>query len=255
LSYRVIGLNPSNPSNSMNPNNPKMDKSLTLVEHLEELRNRIIKSVIFIIIISCLVYNFVNVIIPNVVKPVGKLVFIAPQEAFITNIKISFFGGLFLSSPFVLYQIWQFVSAGLKRSEKKYTLIFGPLSFIFFILGITFGYFLIVPIGIKFLLGFATDLITPMITISRYISFVGTLTFAFGVVFQLPIASLFLTKIGIVTPKFLSTKRKHAVVFIFITSAIFTPPDVITQCLMAIPLLVLYEVGVIFSKIVYRQPI
>lgn len=111
---------------------------------------------------------------------------------------------------------------------------------------------LIVPIGIKFLLGFATDIVVPMITISKYVSFVGSLTLAFGAVFQLPLAILFLTKIGVVTPQFLSNKRKHAVVFIFIAAATLTPPDVITQSLMALPLLLLYELGVIFSKLAYR---
>jgi sec-independent protein translocase protein TatC len=189
---------------------------------------------------------------PNLIKPAGKLVFIAPQEAFIANIKIALFGGLFLASPFVTYQIWRFVSAGLKRNEMKYTLIFGPLSFLFFLLGIAFGYFIIVPIGIKFLLGFATELVTPMLTISKYISFVGMLTLAFGVVFQLPVVSLFLTKLGIITPYFLSSKRRYAVVFIFLLAAVLTPPDIITQCLMAVPLLVLYEIGIIFSKIAYK---
>lgn len=228
------------------------DRRLTLVEHLEELKIRVIKSIIFIIICSFFVYNYVNSILPVLTRPVGKLVFIAPQEAFITHIKIAFFGGLFLSSPFLLYQVWRFVSEGLKPNERKYALIFGPLSFLFFILGAAFGYLVIIPVGIKFLLSFGTDFITPMLTISRYISFIGTLTFTFGVVFELPLISLFLTKIGIVTPQFLSSRRKQAIVFIFILAAIFTPPDVITQCLMALPLLILYEIGIIFSKSVYR---
>ena len=229
-----------------------VDKELTLVEHLGELKGRVIKSVIFIIICSFFVYNYIDYILPVLTKPVGRLVFIAPQEAFITYVKIAFFGGLFLSSPFVLYQVWKFISCGLKPNERKYTSIFGPFSFLLFVLGSTFGYFVIVPIGIKFLLGFATELITPMIAVNRYISFIGTLTLAFGLVFQLPLISIFLTKIGIVTPLFLSRKRRHAIVFIFILAAIFTPPDIITQSLMAIPLLVLYEIGIIFSKLVYK---
>ena len=230
------------------------EEKITLTEHLEELRSRIIKSIISIILASGIVYSLIKKIIPHLARPAGRLVFIAPQEAFIANIKIAFIGGIFLASPLILYQIWRFISAGLEKNEIKYTLIFGPLSFVFFVSGALFGYFIIVPIGIKFLLGFATDFVTPMITISNYISFIGTLTLAFGVIFQLPIVSLFLTKIGIVTPYFLSSKRRHAIVFIFIFAAILTPPDVITQCLMAVPLLVLYELGIIFSKIVYRRP-
>lgn len=229
-----------------------LDNKLTLVEHLDELRSRVIKSVIFIFICSCVVYNYVDVLLSILVKPVGELVFIEPQEAFVTNIKIAVFGGLFLSSPFVIYHIWRFVSAGLSSSEKKYALLFGPVSFLFFLLGTSFGYFIIVPIGMHFLLGFATDFIAPMITVSRYISFIANLTFAFGVVFQLPLIILFLTKVGIVTPAFLSSKRKHAIVVIFILAATLTPPDVVTQALMAVPLLILFEIGSIFSKLAYR---
>ncbi len=229
------------------------DNKLNFIEHLSELRNRIIKSIIFIFICSVFTYNYIDVLLAILVKPVGKLVFIAPREAFIANIKIAFFAGLFLSSPFVLYQVWRFISVALKRNEKKYALIFGLLSFVLFILGCIFGYFIIVPIGINFLLGFSSDFVTPMITISRYVSFVGTLTFAFSLVFQLPLIILFLTKIGIVTPKFLSARRKEMLVFIFILAAVLTPPDVITQVLMALPLIVLYELGIVFSKIAYRS--
>lgn len=230
----------------------KDDKKLTLTQHLEELRAKIIKSVVVIIICSLALYSSIGSFLSVLVKPVGSLVFIAPTEAFVANIKIAFFGGLFLSSPFVLYQIWQFVSTGLNKDERRYVMIFAPLSFIFFLLGAVFGYLIIVPIGIKFLLGFATDSIRPMITISRYISYVGMLTFSFGLVFQLPLISLFLTKIGLVTPLFLSARRRHAIVLIFVTAAILTPPDVVTQCLMAVPLLILYEIGIVFSKFAYR---
>ncbi|MFC1708629.1 twin-arginine translocase subunit TatC [Candidatus Omnitrophota bacterium] len=230
------------------------DKKLSLVDHLEELRTRVIKSLIFIAVITCLVYNFANKILFILVQPVGKLVFIAPAEAFITHIKISILGGLFLSSPFVLCQIWQFVASGLELNEKKYVVIFWPLSFVFFVTGSIFCYLVIIPIGIKFLLGFATDFITPMITIDRYISFIGMLIFSFGLIFQLPLISLFLTKIGVVTPRFLSDKRKHAIVIIFILASALTPPDVVTQCLMAVPLILLYEVGIIFSKFAYKPP-
>ncbi len=229
------------------------DKGLLLVEHLQELRARLIRSVIAIIAASCIFYAFSEKVLRYLVKPVGGLVFIAPAEAFIATIKVAFFGGLFLSSPLIIYEIWQFIQTGLKKDEKKYALFFAPASFTLFILGVCFGYFIIVPIGLDFLLRFATDFMTPMITASKYISFIGTLTLSFGVVFEIPLISLFLTKIGVVTPDFLSRRRKHAVVFVFIAAAILTPPDVVTQCLMALPLLVLYEVGIIFSGFIYRK--
>lgn len=229
------------------------DKELGLTQHLEELRSRLIKSIAAIVICFIGVYSFVDRIMAAVIKPVGELVFIAPTEAFVTRMMIALLGGIFASSPFLVFQVWRFISVGLRENESKYITIFGPFSFIFFVLGTLFAYFLIIPLGIKFLLSFATDSITPMISLSKYVSFVGTLTLAFGLIFQLPIAILFLTKIGLVTPHFLSTRRKNAIVLIFIGAAVLTPPDVVTQCLMAIPLLILYEIGIIFSKLAYSR--
>lgn len=228
------------------------DKKLTLVEHLEELRGRVIRSVIVIVVTTCLVYSFVGSILSVMVKPIGKLVFLAPQEAFMANIKVAFWGGLFLTSPFILYEVWKFISVALDIRERRLVSIFGPLSFLFFILGTSFGYFVIIPIGIKFLLAFSTDYLVPMISISNYVSFVGALTFVFGLVFELPLALLFLTKLKLVTPQFLSQKRRHAIIIVFIVAAALTPPDVVTQFLMAVPLIILYEVGIIFSKLVYK---
>lgn len=149
------------------------DKDLTVVEHLTELRSRIIKSLICILLVGCIVFAYVDTILILIIQPVvGKLIFIAPQEAFVTQIHIAFFAGLFISLPFILYQIWAFVSIALLPHERKYILIFGPLSFIFFCLGALFGYMIIVPIGISFLLAIATEYASPMITISRYVSFV-----------------------------------------------------------------------------------
>lgn len=229
------------------------DKRATIVEHLNELRNHIGKSLIFLLVCSVIIYSSIDKILLFLSKPVGKLVFIAPQEAFTTNIKIAFFVGLLFSSPFILYQIWKFVSLGLLPKERKYIRIFGPLSFLLFVIGFTFGYLIIVPIGMKFLLGFASEILAPMITISKYISFVFNLSFAFSLVFQLPIVILFLTKIGIVTPAVLKKRRKEAIVLVFIAAAIMTPPDVVTQVLMAVPLILLYELGILFSRLAYKK--
>jgi sec-independent protein translocase protein TatC len=229
------------------------DKKLTLVEHLEELRGRIIKSLVVFLLCTAGVYNFTPKVIPLLAKPVKKLIFIAPQEAFITYIKVSLLLGFFLSSPFILYEIWKFIATGLMPRERRYILIFAPLSFIFFILGSCFAYFIVVPLGIRFLLGFANDFVTPMITISKYVSFVTMFVLIFGIVFELPLIILFLTKLNIVTPQFLRKKRKHMVVLIFILAALFTPPDVVTQLLLSFPLLLLYEMGVFLSKIAYAS--
>ncbi|MFC1620817.1 twin-arginine translocase subunit TatC [Candidatus Omnitrophota bacterium] len=226
------------------------DKKLTFVGHLEELRTVIIKSAVFMIITSVFVYTFTDKIFSHLVKPLSaSLVFIAPQEAFITNIKIALFGGLYFSSPFILYQVWDFISAGLRKRERKYASLYVFFSFIFFVIGSYFGYFLIVPIGIKFLMSFGTANVVPMISVGKYVSFVCMLTLVFGLVFQLPLIILLLTKTGIVKPQTLAKNRKYAILVIFIVGAILTPPDVITQCLMAIPLIALYELSIFLSKI------
>ncbi|MFC1570281.1 twin-arginine translocase subunit TatC [Candidatus Omnitrophota bacterium] len=228
------------------------DAKLTLIAHLDELRNRIIKSVLAIVGATCLAYLFIDEIFPVLIKPVGRLVFIAPQEALVANIKIAFFCGLFLAIPVILFQIWRFISSGLDKKELKYVHIFAPLSYVFFLAGSSFCFLVIVPITIDFLMGFARSDIIPMITISKYVSFVGTLTLTFGLVFEIPLASFFFTKIGWVTPEFLAKKRRIAIVVIFISAAILTPPDVVTQCMMAIPLIVLYEIGILFSKAAFN---
>jgi len=225
------------------------EAKFTFIEHLEELRQRIIRSIIFVLMASALTYVFRDKILIFLSRPAGRLVFIAPAEAFITSIKIAIFGGFYISSPFILYQAWRFVSTGLEGGEGRYVLSFGIFSFMLFVLGSLLGYFIIVPVGLKFLMAFGTEYLTPMISVGKYVSFVISLSFAFGLVFQLPLVILFLARMGIVTPRFLSEKRKYAIVIIFIAAAILTPPDVITQCLMAIPLLVLYEIGILLSRI------
>lgn len=231
----------------------KSPKDLSFFDHFDELRSRLIKSILSLLVASGLFYIFVDKVFALLIKPVGKLVFTAPGEAFVARIMLALFGGLFLALPVILYQIWRFVAAGLRESEIKYVRFFAPCSFFLFILGALFAYFVTIPISIRFLLSFSTDLIVPMITIKSYISFVGTMLLAFGVVFELPLVLMFLTKIGIATPAFLIEKRKYAVIIILIVSALITPPDFITQLIMAVPLVILYEVGIFASKLTYRE--
>lgn len=221
-------------------------------DHLEELRSRLIKSVLAVLAAAFLFYAVADEVFAFLVKPVGRLVFTAPGEAFIARMTLALFGGLFLAFPVVVYQIWRFVAAGLKENEIRYVRFFAPCSFVLFVVGGLFAYFIAIPICIRFLLSFSTDVIVPMITIKSYISFVGTMLLAFGVVFELPLILMFLTKIGVATPAFLIQKRRHAIVIILIVSAFITPPDVITQLIMAVPLIVLYEAGVIAAKLTYR---
>ncbi len=226
---------------------------LSVWGHLDELRSRFLKSFIAVVIAACFFYPYVDSFLAFLIKPVGKVVFTSPADAFIVRLMLLICGGVVLALPVVIYQIWQFAAVGLKENEKKYIRFFAPASFVLFLAGCVFGYWIIIPVGMKFLLSFATDSIVPMITLPNYISFIVTLVLAFGLCFQLPLVLMFLAKIGIVTPAFLVQKRKHAIVLILIASAILTPsPDAISQVLMAGPLLVLYELGVVASKFIQR---
>ena len=217
--------------------------------HLDELRSRLIKSFIAVVVAACFFYPSVDRFLAFLIRPVGKVVFTSPADAFVVRLMLLICGGVVLALPVVVYQLWQFVAAGLKEDEKKYIRFFAPASFVLFVVGCVFGYWVIIPVGMKFLLSFATESIVPMITLPNYISFILTLVLAFGLCFQLPLVLMFLAKIGIVTPAFLVQKRKHAIVLILIASAVLTPsPDAVSQILMAGPLLVLYELGVVASK-------
>ncbi len=228
-------------------------KDLSFFGHLDELRSRLIKAVVAVVICSCIFYVFIDAILAAIIKPVGQLVFTSPTDAFFSRMILTLFGGFFLSLPFILYHIWAFVSIGLTQKERKHVMFFGPFSFLLFVAGGVFAYFIVIPISLRFLLSFSSRLLVPMIAIDKYITFVGMLILAGGIIFELPLVLVFLTKIGIATPEFLRQKRKHAIVLILIVSAILTPPDVITQILLSVPLIVLYEIGIFFSRLTLKN--
>ncbi len=226
---------------------------LSFIGHLEEMRSRLIKSLLAVFVAACLFYAFIDRILVALIQPVGKVVFTAPSDVFVARITLAFYGGLFLAMPVILYQIWRFVAVGLKENERKYIFLLAPFSLILFLGGGFFAYFIMIPVSLRFLLSFSSDFIVPMITIKNYISFVGMMILAFGVVFELPLVLVFLTKMGIVTPDFLARRRRHAIVLILIVSAFLTPPDAVTQIIMAVPLIVLYEIGIIACRLTLRR--
>ena len=235
---------------------PKKDKDLTFIDHLEELRFRIIRSVICILAVSGLVFLFAKDIVAFLIRPVGKVVFTSPGEAFGMFMILALVGGMILSMPYVLFEVWQFVATALTAPERKYIRVFAPLSLAIFFLGCAFGYFALLPIMMRFFLSFASPWVEPMITIGRYISFVGNLVLTCGIIFEMPLVIAFLAKIGVASPQFLIAKRKHAIIVIFAASAILTPsPDCFSQVLMAVPLMILYELSIILSKWIYRPAV
>jgi len=230
------------------------DKTLSFLTHLDELRARLIRAFLAVVACSVIFYFYVDNFLGLLIKPVGRLIYTSPADAFVARLILTLLGGFILALPFVFYETWKFVKIGLTPQENRHVRVFGPLSFGCFILGAVFAYFIMIPISLQFLLSFSSPAIIPMIMIDKYIAFVGTLILACGVIFEVPLVLMFLTKIGIATPAFLIQKRKYAIVIILVMSALLTPPDVATQLLLAAPLLLLYEVGVVLSKWVYRGP-
>jgi len=227
------------------------DRKMSLIGHMEELRRRLIICVLTVLACSIFNYFYSDKILAILKRPFPhSLVFIAPQEPFIIILKIALFGGIIFALPMITYQVLQFISSGLKKKEKRYLLFYTPFSLLLFLSGASFAYFLVIPVGLRFLLGFGGSSLEPMISISKYLSFITLMILAFGIVFELPLVFLFLARMGIVTPQFLAKKRKLFIIAIFVLAAILTPPDVFTQILLALPLVILYEVSILLTKIV-----
>lgn len=231
------------------------DRELTIVEHLDELRRRIIYILIAVGIASGLSYHFIDEILAFITKAgrIEKLVFINPTEAFVVIIKLCVLSGVVVAMPFILYQVWRYVGVALKKEERKYLIYFGPVSYILFLCGAAFAFIGVLPLGIRFLLSFSTETITPMITLNTYVSFLLQMITAFGLMFELPLVILLLSKLGIVTPEMLKKWRKYAIVVIFVVAAILTPPDALSQIMLAIPMLLLYEISIIICKVVTKK--
>ncbi len=232
------------------------EKKMPFLDHLEELRWTILKSLIAVVIGAIGSYIFSKQIVEFLRRPGPeglKLIFLGPTEGFMIYIKVSIFAGLILALPFVFYQFWKFIVPGLLEKEKKIVPPIVLFTTFCFLTGAAFAYFVIIPFGLKFLLSFQTDFLEATITIGKYLGFVVTLILIFGVVFELPVLAYFLTKIGILTPEFLSSKRRYGIVIIFIMAAVLTPPDIFTQLMLAVPLIILYEISIWISRLVKRK--
>jgi sec-independent protein translocase protein TatC len=218
-----------------------LNKKMPVVGHLNELRLRIVKALVAVLLAAVAIFLKSEAVIQWMSETAGGLVFISPHEAFLSRIKLGLFGGLALAMPVVMYQAGAFVWSGLETAERKALIGFGPFFIILFYLGAAFGLGVILPVAMEFLLGFASIALVPVISVDRYLSFAAMVVFTGGLAFELPVLILFLNRIGIVTPEFLRQKRPIAIVSVFVIAALLTPPDVITQILIAAPMLLLYE--------------
>ncbi|RLB92725.1 MAG: twin-arginine translocase subunit TatC, partial [Deltaproteobacteria bacterium] len=228
------------------------EEKIPFTSHLEELRERIIKSFIAVAIGFVICYGFKEKLfeimtqpLVSVMAPGDKLIFTGLPEAFFTYLKVAFLAGLMLAGPVIIYQFWMFVAPGLYKKERRVMIPIVLLSTVFFIGGALFGYFIVFPYGFKFFLSFASDTIKALPSMKEYLSFASKLLLAFGLVFELPIVITFLARLGLVTVPFLRENRKYAVLLFFVGSAMITPPDVVTQIMMAFPLMLLYEISIV----------
>ncbi len=236
-------------------------KELTLTEHLAELRTRLIRSIIAIVIGFCVCYAFIEPIfallskpLEEVVPPGTSLIFTSYPEAFFTYLKLALTCGIFIASPFILYEIWAFVAPGLYPHEKKWALPFVLFSSIFFIGGALFGYIVVFPAAFNFLASYAGQDLKLLPSVSEYFSLTIKLLLGFGAAFELPIFMVFMALIGVIDATMLRKNRKYALLIIFILAAILTPtPDVVNQCLLAAPLLVLYEISIFLVALIGKK--
>lgn len=235
--------------------NKNKKKALTVVGHLEELRKRVIYSGILFIIATFISYRFTETMVGDIIAraPDMNFVYISPPELMLSYIKLAVVSGLVTSAPFILGQVWLFISPGFDKKEKKYLIISLILGGGFFVLGVIFSYEIVMPIIFKFFSGFQTPEIRPMISVNSYLTFVINILIAFGVVFELPIVMLLLTRFGLLNPSLFIKYRKYMTLIIFVFAAILTPPDIISQSLLAIPMLALFELGILLSKIAQKK--
>ena len=227
------------------------EDKIPFTEHLEELRERIVKSFIAVAVGFAICYGFKEKLFEIITRPLmsvmekgDQLIFTGLPEAFFTYLKVAFLAGLILAGPVIIYQFWMFVAPGLYKNERRVMVPIVVLSTFFFIGGALFGYFIVFPWGFQFFLSFASDSIKALPSMKEYLSFATKLLLAFGLVFELPIVITFLARLGLVTVPFLRENRKYAILLFFIGAAMITPPDVVTQIMMAFPLMLLYEISI-----------
>ena len=249
--------------------NDENQKKSSFVEHLTELRSRLVRSIIYLFLFFILCYFFSENIYNFLVKPYAeavkndgldrRMIFTALHETFITYLKVAFFAAMFVTSPLILTQIWKFVAPGLYKDEKRALLPYLIATPTLFLLGGMLVYYLIMPLAIKFFLTFETSAqfnnlpIQLEAKVNEYLSLIMRLIFAFGISFQLPVLLSLLARVGFVDSEYLKKRRKYVIVIIFAVAAILTPPDPITQIGLGIPLLILYELSIFSVSLIEKK--
>ena len=226
-----------------------MNKEFTVTEHLEELRRRILFSLAAVIISALVIMPLASYILKFLRSPasgsIERLVYFGPEEAFLLYMRVSLIAGLIVSFPVIMFQFWAFVSPAINRNVRKHALVFVFFSSLVFILGCAFAYYVLLPMALNFLLNIGRGELEPVISATRYIAFVTGFMLACGLVFEMPVLSYFLTKIGLISAASLRRKFKYAVIIIVVAAAVITPTgDAFNMILLALPMFALYEVSI-----------
>lgn len=230
------------------------DKDMTLTEHLQDLRRCLLKSISSLICGTGISIWFLQNIIDAITGTAKELYYMRPAEAFMIYMKVALLSGLILSSPFILYELYSFLRPALTLRERKITLICIPLMLVLFIAGLLFSYNFVFPRGLEFFLGFAAGKVNPLISMESYLDFLLMLVVPFGFVFNVPVILTLLASFGIISSKALMKFRRHVMLAAFIIAGIITPtPDIITQTLLAVPLILMYEVSILVIKNMLRR--
>ncbi|PKM76785.1 MAG: twin-arginine translocase subunit TatC [Firmicutes bacterium HGW-Firmicutes-15] len=233
--------------------NLSADDKQTVIQHFEELRKSIIISVVAILVAALACFNYNEQLLGIVTLPLRsinqRLIVTGVTEAFFVKLQISILAGFVIAFPIVSWSIWRFIKPALYPHERKYIYILFPITLILFAAGVLFSYFGILPLVLKFFVYIAGENLDTMFKVDQYVSFVMSFSIPFGLVFELPVITFFLTKIGVVKPEMLSKNRKYALLIIVVAAGALTPgPDPISQIMMAVPVYILYEVSIIVAK-------
>ena len=243
----------SEDSGSEEPENDA-EGNMSILRHLEELRTRIIRSLLAIAVGSCVSYFFIEDIMRYLTLPTGRLYYLQPAEAFFTYIKIAIFAGFLLALPVVFYQAWKFILPALTVRERTVIGILVPSSVLLFFAGLAFSFFLVLPAALQFFVGFSTEHLQPMFTLHQYFDFVLAFILPFGAVFELPLLVIVFAKLGFISSKFLQSKQRIVIFLAFVVGAVISPtPDIFTQSMIAIPLILLYEISYLVVRFVLRR--
>ncbi len=236
------------------------DKAISLLEHLDALRRVVMISLLTILACSVVAYVFYESLLAILSIPLVEwhyhLVFIGVTEAFMTRLELSFFCGALLSLPVVFWQVWRFLLPALKHNERRLLLLLVPFSVFFFLLGVVFGFYAVLPFGLKALLAMGGPGVAPMISLGNYVSFVTKFLLAFGLVFETPVVVFFLARAGLISHAFLVHNRKYAVLICTVAAAALAPgPDVFSLMMLAIPTYLIFEMSVLITRFVRPAPV